>query len=94
MVQNLLANAGDMGSIPGLGRFPGVGNWQPTSAFLPGKSRGQRSLAGDSPWGHRRIGHNLGTDFLSVVFEKIKLQQQLGLCGDRRHGNQLLIRIQ
>ena len=26
MVKNLPANAGDIGSIPGLGRFPGVGN--------------------------------------------------------------------
>ena len=39
VVKNLLANAGDVGSIPGLGRFPGEGNWQPTSAILPGKSR-------------------------------------------------------
>ena len=27
--------------------------WQPTPVFLPGKSHGQRSLAGYSPWGHR-----------------------------------------
>ena len=26
--------------------------WQPTSLFLPGKSHGQRSLTGYSPWGH------------------------------------------
>ena len=26
---------------------------QPTPVFLPGKSHGQRSLAGYSPWGHR-----------------------------------------
>ena len=25
--------------------------WQPTPAFLPGKSHGQRSLVGCSPWG-------------------------------------------
>ena len=25
--------------------------WQPTPVFLPGKSPGQRSLAGYSPWG-------------------------------------------
>ena len=25
--------------------------WQPTLVFLPGKSHGQRSLAGYSPWG-------------------------------------------
>ena len=68
VVQNLLANAGDMGSIPGLGRFPGVGNWQPTSAFLPGKSRGQRSLAGYSPWGHKRVGSNLATSHTNTCF--------------------------
>ena len=26
--------------------------WQPTPIFLPGKVRGQRSLAGCSPWGY------------------------------------------
>ena len=26
-------------------------NWQPTPVFLPGKSYGQRSLVGYSPWG-------------------------------------------
>ena len=25
--------------------------WQPTPVFLPGKSHGQRSLAGYNPWG-------------------------------------------
>ena len=36
MVKNLLAKAGDMGSIPGSGRSPGEGNG----------NLGQRSLAG------------------------------------------------
>ena len=27
--------------------------WQPASVFLPGKSQGQRSLAGYSPWGQK-----------------------------------------
>ena len=27
--------------------------WQPTRVFLPGKSHGQRSLEGYSPWGHK-----------------------------------------
>ena len=27
--------------------------WQPIPVFLPGKFHGQRSLAGNSPWGHR-----------------------------------------
>ena len=26
--------------------------WHPTQVFLPGKSHGQRSLVGSSPWGH------------------------------------------
>ena len=41
-------NAGDPGSIPGLGRFPGEGNGNPGP--LPRKSHGQRSLVGYSPW--------------------------------------------
>ena len=28
-------------------------NWQPTLVFLPGKSHGQRSLVGYSPWDHK-----------------------------------------
>ena len=31
------------------------------SIFLPGKSHGQRSLVGYSPWGHKRARHNLAT---------------------------------
>ena len=27
--------------------------WQPTPVFLPGKSHGQRSLVGCSPWGRK-----------------------------------------
>ena len=33
--------------------------WQPTPGFLPEKSHGQRSLVGYSPWGHRRVGHDI-----------------------------------
>ena len=32
---------------------------QPTPVFLPGESHRQRSLAGYSPWGHKRVGHDL-----------------------------------
>ena len=35
--------------------------WQPTPIFLPGKSHGQRSLLGYSPWGYKRVGHDLAT---------------------------------
>ena len=43
------ANAGDMDSIPGSGRFPWRRAWQPPPVFLPGESQGQKSLAGFSP---------------------------------------------
>ena len=33
-----------------LGEIPWRKAWQPTPGFLPGESRGQRSLAGCSPW--------------------------------------------
>ena len=32
---------------------------QPTLVFLPGKCQGQRSLADYSPWGHKRVRHDL-----------------------------------
>ena len=41
-------SAGDLGSIPGLRRSPGMQGWQPTPVFLPGEPHGQRSLAGYS----------------------------------------------
>ena len=48
-------SAGDLGSIPGSGRFPWRREWQPTLVFLPRESHGQRSLAGYSPWGHNEL---------------------------------------
>ena len=47
-------NAGDPGSIPGLGRSSGEGNGNPT-VFLPGESHGQRTLAGYRPWGCKEL---------------------------------------
>ena len=35
--------------------------WQPTPVFLPGKSHGQRSLLGYSPWGQQRVRYSLVT---------------------------------
>ena len=41
------------GFNPSIGKIPWRRKWQPTPAFLPGKSHGQRTLAGYSPWGHK-----------------------------------------
>ena len=56
MVKDPPANAGDMALISGAGRSLREGN-KPTPVFLPEKFHGQRSLAGYSPWGHKRVGH-------------------------------------
>ena len=50
------SNVGDPGSIPGSrGICPGEGNGNPTLIFLPGRSHGQRSLVGCSPWGCKEL---------------------------------------
>ena len=36
-------------------RIPWGRKWHPTPVFLPGKSHGQRSLAGCSPWGCKEL---------------------------------------
>ena len=49
------------GFDPWVGKIPWRRTWQPTPVFLPGKSHEQGSLAGYSPWGCRRVGHDLAT---------------------------------
>ena len=46
---------------PRAGEIPWSRKWQPTPIYLPGKSHGQRSLAGYSPQGCKNLGHNLVT---------------------------------
>ena len=51
----------DPGFDPWVEKIPWRRAWQPTPAFLPGKSHEQRSLAGYSPWGRKRVRHDLAT---------------------------------
>ena len=64
-------NAGDLGSLPGLGRSLWRRAWQPTPVFLPRESHGQRSLVGYSPWG--RKCHILWPE--SIKYERFHLTQ-------------------
>ena len=64
VVKSLNANTGDKGSIPGLGRS------QPSPVFLPGKSHGQRSLAGYRPWGHKE----------SIMTEQLSMHAHTKAC--------------
>ena len=44
-----------LSSIPGWERPPGEGNGTPLQCSCLGKSHGQRSLVGYSPWGHKEL---------------------------------------
>ena len=47
--------------------LPLVTQQQPASVFLPGKSHGQSSLMGYSPWSHKRIRYYLQTKQLTTA---------------------------
>ena len=48
-------HAGDLSSIPGLGRSPGGKRGNPTQYSCLVYPHGQKSLAGYSPWGHKEL---------------------------------------
>ena len=55
-MKNPPANTGDLrdGEFdPWVGKISWRRAWQPTPVFLPGKSHGQKNLAGCHPWGHK-----------------------------------------
>jgi len=58
-------NAGDLGSIPGLGRSPGEGERLPTPVFWPGEFHGLYS-----PWGREASDttEGLSLHFASCVY--------------------------
>ena len=69
------------GWIPGSGRSPGGGKWQPTPVLLPEKSHGQRSLVDNSSKSHKESDttvllsmHALLFLFFLKIFFKKKFQ--------------------
>ena len=50
--------AGDLGLIPGSGRFPRRRAWQPTPVFLPGESPWTEKLGALRSMGSQRVGHD------------------------------------
>ena len=48
-------SAGDLGFYPLVGKIPWRREYLPTPVFLPGKSHGQRSLVGYSPWVRKEL---------------------------------------
>ena len=60
-------NAGDLGSVPGLGRSPGEGKWLLTPVLWPGEFHGLYS-----PWGRKESDM---TEQLSLSTLKIRLER-------------------
>ena len=75
VVKNPPANAGDAGSIPGLGKSPGEGNGNLLQCSCLGNPM-DRSLDSYSPWGCKRAGHDLANK-----------QQQHSLTNDHKLGH-------
>ena len=63
-------NAGDLGSILGLGRSPGGGHGNPLQYSCLENPHGQRNLAGCSPWGCKGLDttERLSTAQLEIIF--------------------------
>ena len=51
-------NAGDLGSVPRLGRFPWRRKWQPTPVFLPREFPWTEDPGGLRSVGSQRVGHD------------------------------------
>ena len=73
-------NAGDLGSIPGLGRSSGGGHGNPLQYSCLETPHGQRSLVGYSPWD--RKGQQLSTAKLCILswLHKFLLRTFTHLC--------------
>ena len=56
-------NAGDLGLIPGLGRFPWQKAWQPTPVFLPGESPWTEVSGWLKSMGSQRVGYGWATKY-------------------------------
>ena len=69
MVNNLPANVGDLGLIPGLGRFPDGGHGNPLR-FVPGESPWTEGPGGLQSRKSQRIGHDWATKHSTANTEK------------------------
>ena len=75
-VKNLPVNAGYRFD-PWAGTIPWRREWHPTPVFSPGKSHGQRCLMGYSPWGLKRVQHDLLTKTNQAMYQVLYLSGYL-----------------
>ena len=72
MVKNLPAMPETLVN-PGVRKIPWRRKWQPFQVFLPGKSYGQSSLEGYSPWGCKELDT---TEQLTIHFSTVSFSLQ------------------
>ena len=65
------------GLNPWVGEMPWSRKWQSAPVFLPGKSHGQRNLAGYSSWGHKELDT---TERLSTHLRKLVVSAGMATC--------------
>ena len=67
-----------LGFSPCVKKIPWRRKWQSTPVFLPGKSHGQWSLVGCSPWGRKRGRHDVATkqQQMSVTLKNKSVKQE------------------
>ena len=68
------------GFDPQVGKISSRRKWQPTPVFLPGKSPGQKSLVGYSPWGCRKSDTTGGLSIYTNQCVIIQLPPPVGKC--------------
>ena len=73
-----ICNAGDLGSIPGLGRFPEGGHGNALQYSWLKNPHGQRSLAGYSPWTSKESDTTERLSTNMHVFTHTKIY--MGMC--------------
>ena len=70
---------------PWVRKIPWRRKQQSTPVFLSGKYHGQRRLVGYTPWGHKRVGHDLETEqilSLSCIYNQKLLLNFISLFKD------------
>ena len=67
------------GFEPWVRKIPWRRTWQPTPVFLPGKSYGQKTLSGYSPWGHKESETSWELNMYTTP--AMKREQQVGVTG-------------
>ena len=88
-------NAGNLGSIPGSGRFPGEGNGNPLQYSCLENPMDERAWCKLLPMGLQRVGHDWVTSFSLKLVRLTRGQVSIALhCPEDFSSVQLLRRVQ